>query len=103
MNANLTPPRCFPVISKLRVQWDPAKPAKQRVENIWTVDGSSIKLIERGSKGPYYIITNNFLHKGGDGYNSFKGKTNLCPDGGPVHTVLYLNLQCKFLVMLGIS
>ncbi|KAF8598228.1 Metallo-dependent phosphatase [Ceratobasidium sp. AG-I] len=94
---------CFPVISGLRVEWNSAKEAKSRVEKIWTVNAASEVLIERESKGPYYIVTNSFPQDGGDGYTSFKGKEDLCPDGGPVYAVIYLNLLFRQLEQVEIT
>ena len=72
------------------------------MEEIWIVKDGSEVLIERGSKGPYHIVTNSYLHGGGDDYTSFVGKTNVCPDGGPVYAVIYLNLLCKSSVFLSV-
>ncbi|MDP3386436.1 MAG: 5'-nucleotidase C-terminal domain-containing protein [Eubacteriales bacterium] len=61
----------FPHIAGMKVVFDPAKAAGERVVSV-TVGGEAIVLDEH-----YSVATNDFIAAGGDGYTMFKGAPHL--------------------------
>ncbi|WP_059171895.1 5'-nucleotidase C-terminal domain-containing protein [Bacillus sp. FJAT-27445] len=60
----------FPQVSGLRFQYDPAKPAYDRVWSVEVKNGDKYEAIDLGKT--YRVATNAFVADGGDGYTSFK-------------------------------
>lgn len=61
----------FPQVSGVTFQWDPSKPAGERVSNV-KVGG-----VELDPDKTYKLVTNDFVASGGDGYEMFKGKKSM--------------------------
>lgn len=60
----------FPQVAGLRFQYDPAKPAMERVWKVEVKNGDKYEAIDLNKT--YSVATNAFVADGGDGYTSFK-------------------------------
>jgi 5'-nucleotidase len=73
----------FPQVSGMRYRWDPSRPAGKRVVGVETLgtDGAYAPL-ENGRT--YRLVSNNFLRRGGDGYDVLRDNALDAYDFGPV-------------------
>ncbi len=73
----------FPQVAGMRYRWDPARPAGARVVSVEVrgADGAYAPL--EGAR-IYRLVSNNFLRRGGDGYDVLRDKALDAYDFGPV-------------------
>ncbi|WP_316570495.1 5'-nucleotidase C-terminal domain-containing protein [Neobacillus sp. YIM B06451] len=77
----------FPQVSGLRFQYDPAKPAMQRVWKVEVKNGDKYEAIDLNKT--YRVATNAFVADGGDGYTSFKK----AKDEGRIHELFVVDFE----------
>jgi 5'-nucleotidase len=68
----------FPHVAGLRLRFDPAAPAGQRVREVVLADGRPLE-----ADRAYRVVTNNFMRGGGDGYAMFRDDALDAYDDGP--------------------
>jgi 5'-nucleotidase/UDP-sugar diphosphatase len=73
----------FPQVAGLRFRWDPSRPAGDRVRlvEVRGTDGTHAPLDEARL---YRVVSNNFLRRGGDGYDVLRDNAINAYDFGPV-------------------
>ncbi len=73
----------FLQVAGMRFRWDPSRPAGARVVSA-EVRGSDGKFAPLDKARIYRLVSNNFLRRGGDGYNVLRDKAIDAYDFGPV-------------------
>ncbi|WP_310620934.1 bifunctional metallophosphatase/5'-nucleotidase [Flexibacterium corallicola] len=68
----------FPQVGGLKVEYDPSKPAGERVVSVTLADGTPID-----AEKTYHVATNNYMRGGGDGYKVFSKHGQNAYDYGP--------------------
>jgi len=73
----------FPQVAGLRYSWDPSRPAGSRVRQV-EVRGADGVFAPLESERIYRLVSNNFLRRGGDGYDVLRDSAIDAYDFGPV-------------------
>jgi 5'-nucleotidase len=72
----------FPQVAGLKFTWDPAvAPLSGRISEVWVAEGDGFVPLDPA--GVYRVVTNDFVRKGGDGFEMFAGDHRNAYDYGP--------------------
>lgn len=73
----------FPQVAGMRYRWDPSRPAGARVRLVEVRGGDGV-YVALESDRLYRLVSNNFLRRGGDGYDVLRDNAIDAYDFGPV-------------------